>query len=257
MTGLLIDLDGVVYQNNQLIPGAKQTLQWLRENNIPHLFVTNTSSKPLTTIVEKLANMGIQVKPESILTPPSAAAAYLQEKQLTRTMLLVASPTYEDFSQLDICTPESTSLNAVVVGDLGQEWTFYKLNQAFNVLMAQPQAELVALGMTRYWKTAQGLQLDVGPFVSALAYATGREPVIMGKPSSAFFKLACSRLGLPAEQVFMIGDDAKSDVGGAQQAGIRGVLVKTGKFQASDLQTTAPDIVLESFAELPASTWLT
>lgn len=256
MAGLLIDLDGVVYQNNQPIPGAKQTLQWLQENNIPHLFVTNTSSKPLAAIVEKLANMGIQANPENILAPPSAAAAYLQEKQLTRVMLLVATATYDDFSQLEICPPESTSVDAVVVGDLGQEWTFSKLNQAFNVLMSQPLAELVALGMTRYWKTSQGLQLDVGPFVSALAYATDKEPVVIGKPSSAFFKLACTRLGLPAEQVFMIGDDAKSDVGGAQQAGIRSVLVKTGKFQASDLKTSTPDIVLESFADLPASTWL-
>ncbi len=143
-------------------------------------------------------------------------------------------------------------MDAVIVGDLGNEWTFAKLNQAFNILMAQPAAELVALGMTRYWKTGAGLQLDVGPFVTALAYATGREPVVMGKPSADFFALACSKLGLPAEEVIIIGDDAKSDVGGAQAAGIRGVLVKTGKFQASDLETTKPDFVLESFADLPA-----
>ena len=252
MKGFLIDLDGVVYQNQRLIPGAERTIAWLQTQQIPHLFVTNTSSKPRAAIVEKLAGMGIAVTEDRILAPPIAAADYLAKRTNGQPLLLVTPPTYADFAAL---TPASATqlaaVNAVVVGDLGQAWDFAQLNHAFQVLMANPTAELIALGMTRYWRTAQGLQLDVGPFVQALAYATGKTPVVMGKPSPVFFTQACQRLGLVPAQVSMIGDDAQSDVAAAQAVGMRGILVKTGKFQASDLQYTQPDFLLDSFADLP------
>ena len=95
--------------------------------------------------------------------------------------------------------------------------------------------------------------MDIGAFVAGLEYATGRTATVVGKPSQPFFEMALDELGLPKRQVIMIGDDIEMDVGGAQRAGIRGVLVKTGKYrdEVAARSAVVPDAVIESIAELP------
>ncbi|MBC6906647.1 TIGR01458 family HAD-type hydrolase [Saccharophagus sp. K07] len=247
MHGVLIDLDGVIYQNDSLIAGADRSVRWLQHNSIPHLFVTNTTSKPRAALVEKLNSMGLGITPDSLLTPPSAAVAYLKQKGLKSIALFAPSATCSDFADVS----ESAAPEAVVIGDLAEEWSFDTLNRAFNLLINNPQAELIALGMSRYYRSGDMLKLDVGPFAAALAFATEKEPVVMGKPSPAFFQQAADLLGLKPVDLCMIGDDIKADVTGAQVCGIKGALVKTGKFRPEDLVRGRPDIVLDSFADLP------
>jgi HAD superfamily hydrolase (TIGR01458 family) len=119
--------------------------------------------------------------------------------------------------------------------------------------MANPQAQLIALGMTRYWRAADGLRLDAGPFVTALEFATGRRATVLGKPASDFFQLAVQLLGCSAAEGVMIGDDIVSDVLAAERAGLRGVLVRTGKFREADLQSDMRlENVINSIADIPA-----
>ena len=121
------------------------------------------------------------------------------------------------------------------------------------MLHSNPEASLIALGSTRFWQAPDGLRLDAGPFVAALEYATGRKAVVCGKPAETFFHAAAARLGFAPEEILMIGDDIDIDVGGAQRAGLRGALVRTGKFRDGDLnRAVRPDVVLDSIAELPA-----
>ena len=141
---------------------------------------------------------------------------------------------------------------SVVLGDLGTAWTFATLNRAFRLLMACPDSVLIGLGATRYWRAADGLRLDVGPFVGALECATGRRAIVLGKPARPFFENAVDILKCTAAETIMVGDDIAADVRGAQCAGMNGVLVRTGKFRESDLAgDIRPDGVLESFADLP------
>ena len=113
-------------------------------------------------------------------------------------------------------------------------------------------AELVALLKNRYWQTAGGgLSLDAGPFVAALEYASGKPAIVVGKPERAFFELALEGSGLPPDMIAMVGDDPELDVGGAQAAGLRGILVKTGRYRPGVALPTRPDLVLESMAWLP------
>jgi HAD superfamily hydrolase (TIGR01458 family) len=254
MRGILFDLDGVLYQADEAIPGALRTLEWVNAMGIPHCFVTNTTSKPRSAIRTKLAAMGIGVEVEQIISPPLAASRWLRAHTQGPVALFVPEATRAEFSGLPLWNEdEGQAVDAVVVGDLAGEWSFTRLNQAFRCLMGDPAPALVALGMTRYWRTAQGLQLDAGPFVMALQYATGIEPRVLGKPATDFFQVAADCLGLARNELLMIGDDIRGDVQGAQQAGLRAVLVRTGKFQAADLQgEVRPDAVLESVAELPA-----
>lgn len=253
MTGILFDLDGVIYQNGQLIPGAAQALNWVKKYNIPHLFVTNTSSKPRSAIVNKLASFGITTDPQHILTPPIAANNWLSNKlKNPRVALYVAEATKADFTGCKIAKSEEQHIDAVVIGDLGDQWTFPLINTAFKQLIASPEAQLIALGLTRYWKTSTGLQLDVGPFVKALEYAISKEAIVCGKPSSSFFQTAAQQLQQAPEQLLMIGDDIQGDINGAQQAGLKAIQVRTGKFQPADLQQgIKPDAIIDSIADLP------
>jgi len=252
MQAVLFDLDGVVYQGDLAIPGAADTLEWVREQRIPHLFLTNTTSRPRSAIVEKLARMGIAVSEDEILTPPVAAMAWLREREVTNLALFVPEATKAEFAGIPLLPEDRESgAGAVILGDLGAGWDFATLNRAFRLLMAEPHPHLIALGMTRYWRAPDGLRLDCAPFVMALRHATGIEPVVLGKPAKPFFEAALGTLGITADQTLMIGDDIRGDVGGAQQAGIRALLVRTGKFRPEDLEgEIRPDGVLGSIADL-------
>ncbi|MCS3902238.1 HAD superfamily hydrolase (TIGR01458 family) [Methylohalomonas lacus] len=249
MHAVLCDLDGVVYQDGRLIDGAAATLEWLHEHTIDCLFVTNTSSKPRQAVHAQLADMGLQVDAETILTPAVAACHWLHERALDNLALFVPVATREDFADF---TAAEADARVVIVGDLGEDWNYRRLNHAFRLLQDNPQCSLLALGMTRYWRSAAGLSLDTGPFVRALEFACGRTATVLGKPATDFFKTALEKLGVTAEQALMVGDDIRGDIAGAQQAGLKAALVQTGKFRPEDLQgETRPDAVLGSIAELP------
>lgn len=253
MKNLLFDMDGVLYEGDKPIHGALETITWCRNQGIPHLFLTNTTSRPREALVSKLASMGITITIEEILTPPLAATNWLHQHVDGPVALFVADDTREEFSGINIAPHFEDTVSAVVMGDLGTSWDFSTYNHIFRLLMENPHAPLLALGLTRFWQAEDGLQLDVGPFVKGLEYATGREAVVMGKPVAPFFEAALSELDAKANETLMIGDDIRGDIDGAQQAGINGVLVQTGKFRPPDLeQAIEPFSILGSIAALPA-----
>lgn len=249
---ILFDLDGVFYQGDRRLPGAAEIAGWVRDEGIPHLFLTNTTSRPRSALIEKLANLGVHTDESCILTPAVAAASWCQEHLDGRSAaLFVPQATAAEFAGLPLAQ-DGEEVGAVIVGDLGEAWDFAKLNRAFRYLMATPQPQLLALGMTRYWRAADGLRLDVAPFVMALSHASGAKPLVTGKPDAAFFQVALAMLGSTAEQTVMIGDDIRGDIEGAQSAGLSAVLMRTGKFREQDLSLgIEPDGVLGSLEELP------
>jgi HAD superfamily hydrolase (TIGR01458 family) len=246
-------MDGVVYNSDRPIAGAAETVRWVQAQSIPHLFVTNTTSRARSVLVEKLGGFGIAAAESEILTPAVAAADWLRAGGGGSIALFLRPSTRAEFAGLD-CLPDDAERGAsyVVVGDLGDLWDFRTLNRAFRLLHYNPEAKLMALGMTRYWLASDGISLDVAPFVAALEHATGRKPLVFGKPAAAFFQAAAAKLALPAGELVMIGDDIDADIGGAQAAGLKGCLVKTGKFRPSDLEgAVEPNAVLDSVAALP------
>ncbi len=246
---LLLDLEGTVYQDGQLIAGAAGALAAAAARGVPHRFVTNTTSRPRAIVIRELAAMGLDVDPDAVFTAPRAAAEHLRRRGIARCDLLVRPSVFEDFPGI---VPDEHAPEAVVLGDLGEGFTFSRLNRAFRHLLGG--AEFVALARNRYWRERDGFVLDVGAFAVALEHASGRTATLVGKPAPGFFRAALDSLGVAPSEAAMIGDDLESDVGGAQAAGMRGILVRTGKFRAEDLVHSAvrPDAVLDSLAQLPA-----
>jgi phospholysine phosphohistidine inorganic pyrophosphate phosphatase len=254
MQAILFDLDGVLYNSEEPIEGAAEALAWVRARAIPHLFVTNTTSRGRSALVEKLGRFGIDATEDMVMSPCVAAANWLRQHAAGPLALFLPAATHSEFAGLE-CVPETAETGAahVIIGDLGRAWDFAHLNRAFRLLHSNPDAMLVALGMTRFWKARDGISLDVAPFVAALEHATGRAPVVFGKPAAAFFAAAAEKLALPPGEILMVGDDVHADVGGAMLAGLKGALVRTGKFRPSDLTSgVRPDVVIDSVAALPA-----
>ncbi len=246
----LIDLDGVLYVGDSPVAGARQALEYLDEQEIPYRFVSNTTRRSRRSIAERLADLGYAVPEGLIVTSPVAAVARMKERGQSRCFLLATGDLRRDFEQEGIEVVEK-DVDAVVVGDAGENFTYETMNAAFRMLTEG--ADLIALEKDRYWMGEGGLQLSAGPFVAGLEYAAGVSAEVMGKPSQEFFTLALRQMGAEPHEAAMIGDDIRTDVGGAQAAGLRGVLVKTGKYREDVVRRSGitPDLVIGSLADLP------
>ena len=244
--GILFDINGVFHVDNRPIEGAIETINQLK-NKFPCRFVTNTTTKSRETFHQSLVDMGLPIDESEIISAPYAAVLYLRQLNSPSCHLLLSESATKDFAEFK---QSDTNPDVVVIGDIGDRWNYEVMNRVFKML--DRGAELIALHKGKYWQAEGDLQLDIGAFVTGLEYVTGKTATVVGKPSESFFKLALSELELPAENVIMVGDDIDSDVGGAQQQGIRGILVKTGKYrhelvEASDV---SPDLILQSIADL-------
>ncbi|MAT52655.1 MAG: TIGR01458 family HAD-type hydrolase [Porticoccaceae bacterium] len=245
--GVLFDLDGVFYVGNQPIPGALNTLGVLDDRGIPYRFITNTTTQNRAELSAKLKNMGIPIVPDQLVTAPVATRDYLLANDLNRCFFAVAPAVLADFKGIEHVDRDA---DAVVVGDIGDAWSYDLLDTLFQHLLSG--ARLVAMHRNRYWQTEDGLHIDIGAFVTGLEYAAGVQAVTTGKPSAAFFAAGLNSLNLEPGQVIVVGDDIQSDIGGAQQAGIRAVQVKTGKYrqELAEESGITPDWTLDSIAEL-------
>jgi len=240
---LLCDIGGVLYVGDSPIEGAIEAISLLKKR-VPVRFLTNTTQKTGAQVVEKLQKMGFDIEPSEVITALDVTKMLLESEKSGACFLLT-----DDAERFFDALPKEPC-RYVVVGDAQQNFSYENLNRAFRVL--QHGGELLAAAKNRYFKDHDGeLSMDAGGFVAALEYASGKEARIVGKPSREFYHLACSAMGMKPEETVMVGDDIEGDVLGAQEAGIKAVLVKTGKFAPQDLERgITPDAVLDSVAQI-------
>jgi HAD superfamily hydrolase (TIGR01458 family) len=251
--GVLLDIDGVLTVSWEALPGGASTLGWLRREGVAFRLITNTTTHTRRDLATTLGEAGLDVRADEIVTAVVATASYLRAQHAgARVFLLSDGDAREDLEGIDLVGVDDADV--VVLGGASEDFTYPTLNRVFRRLV--DGADLVGMHRNLYWRTSEGFQLDGGAYVAGLEEATGRAAAICGKPSSAFFEAALGLLGVSAEDAVMVGDDVVNDVLGAQAVGIAGVLVRTGKFLATDLEgaNAEPDQVLDSIADLPA--WL-
>ena len=154
---------------------------------------------------------------------------------------------YSDYSEFDV---HDRKPEFVVIGDRGHNWNYDDLNKAFKYLMEG--AGFIALHKGRYFQTLKGLEIDIGAIITGLEYSSGQTAISLGKPNPHFFQTALKDISIRSEKAIMVGDDLINDIGGAQRTGMKGVLVRTGKFRKSDLSHSdvKPDFIIESINEL-------
>ncbi|XP_029921266.1 haloacid dehalogenase-like hydrolase domain-containing protein 2 [Myripristis murdjan] len=226
LKAVLIDLSGTLHIEDTAVPGAQEALSRLRQASVAVKFVTNTTKECKRNLLERLQGLNFDLQEREIFTSLSAARRLLEQKQ-HRPLLLVDDRALEDFTGMDTSDP-----NAVVVGLAPDRFDYQTLNAAFRLIL--DGAPLIAIHKARYYKRKDGLALGPGPFVTGLEYAADCKATVVGKPEETFFTQALSELGCSPDEAVMIGDDARDDVGGAQNAGMLGILVRTGKYRAGD-----------------------
>ena len=249
--GVLLDIDGVLAVSWEPLPGAIETVGWLRSNDVPFRLITNTTTKTRADLATTLRDAGFDVRDDELITAVVATARYLGEHHPNAGCFLLS----DGDASADLGGVELTDVDeadVIVLGGASEDFTYPTMNRIFRRLM--DGASLVGMHRNLYWRTSDGLELDAGAYIAGLEEAAGREAVICGKPSGPYFDAALSMLGVPRERTIMVGDDIVNDVHGAQVLGLRGVLVKTGKFLPDDLAKVPapPDHVLETIADLPS-----
>ena len=249
MQSFLIDLDGVLYVGKNPVQGARESLERMEGLGYDYRFVSNSTRRCRSSVARRLQSLGYNIDERRIFTPPLAAIDHMKKAAKERCFLLTAGDVHRDFEDAGIIVADS-DVDFVVVGDAGDRFTFESLNTAMRLIL--DGAGILALEKDRYWMESDGLVLSTGPFVAALEYATGRKAELMGKPSKDFFRLALEDLGATPKDAAMIGDDILTDVLGAQSMGMKGILVKTGKYRPDEAAASGvkPDLLLDSFADL-------
>jgi HAD superfamily hydrolase (TIGR01458 family) len=243
---VLLDLDGTLYAGEEAVPGAADTLTALRDRGTTLRFLTNTDSRPPEAVLEELAEYGFDIAPDELFTPIVAAEQLLEGLPEVRLHTMVAPAVRSHFARFGGAAPYTH----VLIGDCREALDYAALDAAFRALRGG--AELVALQRGRYYKRADGDHVDAGAVVAGLEYAADLEATVVGKPSGDFFALCLRSADATAEDSIVVGDDVSTDIAGGRAAGLRTVLVRTGKYaDAPDGADDDADHVIDSVADLP------
>ncbi len=268
--GLVLDADGVIVLKGELLQGAQEALARLVTLGIPFRIVTNFSAAHRDTLSARFADGA--VPGDRFITAASAAAGYTAMHHPGGRLFVLSAPdalrefdgqTLVSADEADAAAPGE--LAAVVIGDGGDELSYRNMNVAFRAI--RRGAEFVAMHRNPWWLTPRGETIDAGAFVAGLEEATGRAPVVCGKPSPVVFEQALAGLAadlgvrrLPASDVAMVGDDPVADIAGARRVGLRGILVLTGKVGAGEAAAamsgparTRPTAVAQSLPDIVAA----
>jgi len=242
LDALLLDLSGVLYDGDDIIPGALQAVERVQGSGLELRFITNTSQKTRTTLLRHLRGLGFVVEENQLFTAVDAARQWLRQRQL-RPYCLVHENIVAEFVDFDQRDPD-----AVLIADAADGFSYRALNRAFQLCLAG--APLLGVGYNRYFKSGDQVLMDAGAFIKAVEFAAGVEATIVGKPNAEFFKQVLASTPASPERTMMVGDDVFGDVEGALRAGLLACLVRTGKYRTGDEDRVEGDFpVVDSIAD--------
>lgn len=244
-------MDGTIYVDDTLIPGARELIELLRERKIPHLFLTNNSSSSGSVYLERLHRLGIPAEREDILTSGDATADFLLNETTHRSVYLVGTPKLEETFIEKGLALDPDDPDCVVVG-FDRTLTYEKLEIACRHLFAGKP--YYATHPDKTCITTEGLIPDIAAIIAANEAVTGRTPMIIGKPAPSMVAAGLRRLNSTLEETAMVGDQLDTDMTMARQSGLCGVLVMSGETKVHHLEACSddarPSYVAQSVAEL-------
>jgi 4-nitrophenyl phosphatase len=255
---LLIDGDGVLWRANDPMPGLVHFFDVLAARGITWGLLTNNASLSVANYVEKLDGFGVMASPTQIFTsavvaadtlremcPPGAPVYVIGESGLKEAILAAGFMVYGGEEQPDEA--------AAVVAGIDRSLTYDKLKVATRLIRGQG-VPFIGTNPDKTFPTPHGLVPGAGSILAALAAASDREPLIVGKPAATMFRVAMQRLGGTPETTAMLGDRIETDIEGAQQMGLRTILVLSGVTTREETERSPvrPDSILDDVAALAA-----
>jgi NagD protein len=247
--GFLIDMDGVVYRGNELIPGAEKFVKFLVKNDLPFRFLTNNSQRTQRDVAARLRRMGIEVQEQHVFTSAIATAQFVARQKPKGTAYVIGEGgLLKALDEVGYAVVDN-SPDFVILGE-GRTMTLEMIDTAVRMIM--DGAKLIATNLDPNCPTQHGLRPGCGAFVSMLETATGMKAFSPGKPSPFMFRAARKELGLATAETAIIGDTMETDILGGVQMGYKTVLVLSGGTKTEDLKKFAfqPDVIVNSIADL-------
>jgi HAD superfamily hydrolase (TIGR01458 family) len=242
---VVLDMEGVLHVDWQAIDGSAAAVERLAGAGVGVAVLTNTTGRTRTDIAGRLAEMGMPIPADHIVTAASAAGEHLRRHHAgARVHALVEPDMAVELEGVDL-VEDPAAAEVILIGGPDDSWTYPRLNAVFRRLL--DGVPLVAMQRNRWWPTAGGPSLDAGAFVAGLEYATGAAATVVGKPAPGMFQVACELAGAAPEDAVMVGDDLESDLRPARALGMRVALVRTGKGASfspapGDVDLDAPDL---------------
>ena len=222
MKALLIDLDGVLKLGNSPAPDVKDFFDFINENKIPACILSNSTLRTGELVKLFFNEHGISLSIPAI-TAFDATLSFVKKNYKKVQVYCRDYLIYHFEGMIDEANPE-----AIVIGDIEDKWNYQIINDIFKKVFAG--ADLVAMHKNKYWNPHGELLIDAGAFITGIEFASGKEAIIIGKPSILYFKAALEKIGSKLEEgFFMIGDDIENDIKASQNIGGEGILIYTGK----------------------------
>lgn len=249
----LFDMDGTLYLGDRLYPFTLELLARIKASGSTYLFMTNNSSKSVTDYIRKLHTLGIDAAREDFITSSQATAYYLHKHHEGKRLYVCGTRSLKEELRTGgfIVTERVEETDCVVMG-FDTELTFQKLYDVSYLLLTRPALPYIATNPDLVCPTEFGSVPDCGSVCLCIKHATGREPVVIGKPSPLMPELAMERLGISKEETCVVGDRIYTDVKSGLNAGVTGILVLSGE-TTPDILAASPDkphLVLRDAGEI-------
>lgn len=249
----LFDMDGTLYLGEQLFDFTKELLDVIRSRGCCAMFMTNNSSKSVTDYLKKLERLGISAQREDFITSAQATAYYLQKHFPGKRLYVCGTQSLKKELETEgfPVTEVLEDVEVIVMG-FDTELTFKKLDDVSKLLSTRPDIPYIATHPDLVCPTEYGSVPDCGSVCEMIFNATGKRPVVIGKPSALMPELAMERMGYSREETAVIGDRLNTDIKSGLNAGITTMLVLSGEATTETLaaSTDKPHLVLEDAGEI-------
>ena len=249
----LFDMDGTLYLGNRLYDFTIELLDTIKANGGKYLFMTNNSSKSVVDYIKKLHNLGIEATREDFMTSSQATAYYLHKHHEGQTLYVCGTESLKEELRMEgfTVTTDLDKVECIVMG-FDTELTFQKLHDVSYLLLTRPELPYIATNPDLVCPTEFGSVPDCGSVCIGIKNATGKEPIVIGKPSPLMPQLAMERLQVTKEHACVVGDRIYTDVKSGLNAGITGILVLSGETTVEILNASEdkPHMVLQDASEI-------
>ncbi len=249
--GFIIDMDGVIYHGNQLIPGVLEFIGWLEARKKKYLFLTNSSERSPRELKQKLARLKIKVDEDHFYTSALATAAFLASQRPNGSAFVIGDSGLTNALYDAGFTMNDVNPDYVVVGE-SKMYTYDKITHAIRLVLKG--AKLIGTNPDVTGPTDQGLVPATGALMAPIELATGSKAYFVGKPNPLIMRQALKKLDCRREDAVIIGDRMDTDIIAGIESGIETVLVLSGVTAESDLRRFAyrPGHVLPNVGAIAA-----